>query len=252
MIASLPMYARLSNREAHDALWALIRNGLHDRCIAAPDSLDHETDHMVGWADPDLVLGHICNLPLRTQFTDKVTIIGAADYGLEGCPPGHYRSVFVVRNDCTAEAPEEMTKTRFVFNEPLSQSGYGSAQIWAHARGFQFNAFAKTGSHHASISAVATGSGDIAAIDAQTWWIEQAENAQTARLKIIGHTDPSPGMTFITRKGQDSQPYFEAIRDAIAQLSPQHAQVLRLNAVVSLPISAYDLPFPPKPARIPA
>lgn len=252
MIASLPMYARFSNRAAHDALWALIRDELRDRDITAPDSLDHETDHMDGWADPDLVLGQICNLPLRTQFADKVTVIGAADYGLEGCPPGYYRSVFVVRNDCAAQTPEEMAKSRFVFNEQLSQSGYGSAQVWAHAHGFQFNAFAKTGSHSASIAAVATGNGDIAAIDAQTWWIEQAQNSQTAQLKVIGHTAPSPGMSFITRKGQDSRPYYEAIRDAIAQLSPEHAQVLRLNAIVALPKNAYDLPFAPKQAAIPA
>lgn len=250
MIASLPMYARLSNRAAHDELWALIKDGLRNRGIAAPDNLDHETDHMNSWADPDLVLGQICNLPLRTQFADKVTIIGAADYGLEGCPAGHYRSVFVVRNESTAQTPEDMAEARFVFNEPLSQSGYGSAQVWAQERGFQFNAFAKTGSHRASIAAVATGNGDIASVDAQTWLIEQVENPQTAQLKIIGHTDPSPGMTFITRKGQDSRPYFEAIRDAIAQLASEHAQVLRLNAIVPLPKSAYDLPFAPKQAAI--
>lgn len=250
MTASLPMYARASNRAAHDALWALIKDGLHDRAVAAPDTLDHDIDHIDSWAHPNLVLGQICNLPLRTTFADKVTPIGAADYGLEGCPLGYYRSVFVVRNDCPATSPQQMAKTRFVFNEPLSQSGYGSAQVWAQEHGFAFVPFLKTGSHRASIAAVATGNGDIAAIDAQTWLIECAENTQTKRLKIIGHTNPSPGMTFITRKGQDSRPYFDAIHDAITQLAPKHAQVLRLKSIVALPKVAYDLPFAPNEAAI--
>ncbi len=252
MIASLPMYARLSNRAAHDAFWRLVRDDLRDRGIAAPDQLDHEIDHMASWAHPDLALGQICNLPLRAQFKDHVTTIGTADYGLAGCPPGYYRSVFVVRRDCTATRPEQMAKTRFVFNDPLSQSGYGSAQLWAQDHGIQFTPFARTGSHRASIAAVATGDGDIAAIDAQTWWIEQAETQQTAELKVIGYTKPSPGMTFITRKGQDFRPYFAAISDAIAQLSPDHVAILRLKSIIALPNSAYDLPFPPKQSAIPA
>lgn len=250
MIASLPMYARASNRAAHDALWALIRDGLRPDGVSAPDQLDYDTDHMVGWARPDLVLGQICNLPYRALFKDKVTVIGAADYGLDGCPPGYYRSVFVVRNNCTATAPKDMAAQRFAFNEPLSQSGFGAPQLWAQAQGFQFQGVAKTGSHRGSIAAVAEGRADIAAIDAHTWWIEQAENPQTAELKVIGHTNATPGMSFITRKGQDPAPYFDAITAAVSALAPEHAVMLGLKAIIALPQTAYDLPFPPKQAAI--
>lgn len=252
MIASLPMYARPSNRLAHDHLWSMIRDGLRDRGVAAPDELDHETNHMEGWARPDLVLGQICNLPYRALFRDKVTVIGTADYGVDGCPLGHYRSVFVVRKDCSATAPQDMAQTRFAFNELLSQSGYGAPQLWAQQHGFQFEALAKTGSHRASIAAVAEGQVDIASIDAHTWWIELAENPQANTLKVIGHTAPSPGMTFITRDGQHPAPYFAAISDAIAALPREHGQILGLKGIIALPHSAYDLPFPPKQAAIPA
>ncbi|EBA12719.1 phosphate/phosphite/phosphonate ABC transporter substrate-binding protein [Roseobacter sp. CCS2] len=251
MIASLPMYARPSNRAAHDALWALIRDGLRHRGIAAPDQLDQDTDHMEGWARDDLVLGQICNLPYRALFKDKVTFIGAADYELDGCPPGYYRSVFVVRKDSTATTPKDMAIQRFALNEPLSQSGYGAPQLWAQARGFQFQDIPKTSSHRGSIAAVAEGRADIAAIDAHTWWIEQAENPQTHQLKVIGHTDATPGMSFITRKGQNPALYFDAIAAAIAALSLDASAILGLKGIIALPQTAYDLPFPPKQAAIP-
>lgn len=252
MIASLPMYARLSNRAAHNAFWELVRDGLRDRGIAAPDQLDHEIDHMLSWAHSDLVLGQICNLPLRAEFIEHVTVIGTADYGLDGCLPGYYRSVFIVRRDNTATCPSDMAKKRFAFNEPLSQSGYGAAQLWAQEHGFQFQQSQKTGSHRASIAAIAEGVADIAAIDAHTFWIEQNENPATNKVKVIGHTYPSPGMTFITRKGQDPDPYFSAIDTAISQLPSEHARVLGLQAIISLPGSAYDLPILPKQTAIPA
>ncbi len=249
MIASLPMYARTSNRWAHDALWALIRENLRDQGVAAPDGLDHDIDHMDSWGRDDLVLGQICNLPLRQIFMDDVTMIGAADYELAGCPAGHYRSHFVVRRDCSAQAPSEMFDTRFVYNEPLSQSGYGAAQIWAEEHGSQFSLAAQTGSHRASIAAIANGTGDIAAIDAQTWRIECGENPDTDALKIIGHTAPSPGMTFITGKGQNPKPYFTAIQTAISQLQPQAARVLGLTSIVALLHDDYVLPFPSEPLK---
>ena len=248
MIASLPMYARPSNRAAHDVLWGLVRDGLHARGIEAPAALDHEIGHIESWGHPDLVLGQICNLPLRSAFMDMVTIIGASDYGIDDCKPGYYRSDFVVRRDSPATDPRDMIDARFVCNEPLSQSGYGSAQLWALAQGRQFHLSAITGSHRASIAAVAEGNADIAAIDAQTWRIECQENLQTDTLKVIGHTAPTPGMTFITRKGQDPQPYFEAITAAIAQLPTYVAKALGLKAIVALGTDAYDLPFAPRPA----
>ncbi|WP_375256214.1 phosphate/phosphite/phosphonate ABC transporter substrate-binding protein [Yoonia sp.] len=250
MIASLPMYARASNRAAHDTLWVLIRDGLRARDIPAPDRLDHDIDHWDSWGHPDLVLGQICNLPLRSRFAGHVTLIGAADYGLKECPAGFYRSHFVVQRDCVANQPDMLFDARFVLNDTLSQSGYASAQIWAAKHGNAFRAHLKTGSHRASIAAVANGAGDIASIDAQTWRIEEAENPDTSQLKIIGHTDISPGMTFITAKGHDPAPYFAAIREAIQNLDSLTAQKLGLKAIVALPSQAYDLPIPKEPVEI--
>ena len=239
------MYLRPANQPAHDRLWEAIAARLRARGIAAPDRLDHETNHIEGWRRPDLVLGQICNLPYRLAFRDRVTRIGAADYGLDGCAPGYYRSVFVVRReeaDCTVP---EFALRRFAYNDIHSQSGYGAPQVWAARHGFKFDEATSTGSHRASIAAVASGAADIAAIDAQTWRMALQDDAPTDGLAVIGATDPSPGMTFITAGNVDSAPYFAAISAAISGLSAADAQVLGLRGIVALPDSAYDLPLPP-------
>lgn len=246
MIASLPMYDWPHTHAAHDALWALVRDGLRQRGIDAPDALTRDLHHMVGWAHPGLVLGQICNLPYRAQFQGKVTRIGAADYGLPGAPPGYYYSVFVVRADDPAQRPEDCQGHRFAYNEPLSNSGYGAAQLWAAARGFQFDPFLHTHAHRTSAEAVATGAADLATIDAHTWDMMVASGHEApAGLRVIGHTDASPGMTFITRAGQDPAPYRDALDTAITALDPAHRQTLGLRGIVDLPDAAYDFPLPP-------
>lgn len=252
MIASLPMYDRPANAAAHDVFWALIRDNLRDAGIDAPDLLDRETDCMVGWARPDLVLGQICNLPFRAEFRNKVTVIGTADYGIENCPLGHYNSVFVVRRDAAGADPSDYAKARFAANSLMSHSGYGSPQAWAQARGFLFGAPLVTGAHGKSLEAVATGAADIAAIDAQTWRMQQFDRAHVADVAVIGMTTSSPGMTFITRMGQDPAPYFAAISEAIATLPADAAETLGLRGIHHLPLSDYDLPLPPLPAGISA
>lgn len=247
MIASLPMYARANNRAAHDALWTLIRDGLRAHDIPAPDGLDHDIDYMAGWARPDLVLGHICNLPYRAQFQDKVTRIGASHYHLPDCAPGHYTSYFVVRADCTATQATDMVATRFACNSLLSQSGYGAAQLWAKTQGLRFGDPLVTGAHSASIAALVEDRADIALIDAQTWWVERQNDPQTRALKTIGQTQNGPGMTFITRAGQDPKPYFAAIKAAIQALPADLRDQLNLQGIIALPQSAYDLPLPPNP-----
>lgn len=246
MIASLPMYARPENRAAHDTLWFLIRDGLRARDVAAPDTLDHDIDYMAVWDREDLVLGHICNLPYRAKFQGKVTVIGASHYDLPDCTPGDYTSVFVVRADSPAQSPADMANARFACNALLSQSGYGAPQLWANSQGFSFGTPLITNAHRASIAAVAEGRADIAAIDSQTWWMDMQSNPQAQTLKVIGHMQNGPGMTFITRANQDPAPYFDAITSAIDNLPQPMRTTLNLRGIVALPQSAYDLPFPQK------
>ena len=245
MIASLPMYDRPSNRAAHDALWALVRDGLRDSGIAAPDALDRDVPYRATWARPDLVLGQICCLPYQADHMGRVTVIGASDYGLSGCAPGYFTSVFVARADDPREAPAAFADARFVANGLHSHSGYRAAQLYAHARGFRFRAPAISGAHDASVCAVAEGRADIAAIDAQTWRMQRHDLPQAAALRELGVTDPAPGITFITRSAHDPALFRAAIGAALAALAEDDRAVLGLRGVTVLPAAAYDLPLAP-------
>ena len=241
MIAALPMYDRPENRAAHDVLWALIRDGLGARGIAAPEALDRETPYDETWARPDLVLGQICNLPWRARFRDRVTLIGASDYGLPGAGPGEYYSFIIARADDPAPGP------RFAFNDPLSNSGWDAGQDWARRNGVALRPTLATGSHAQSLRAVAEGRADLAAIDAVTFRALERWDPLARTVRVLDRTAASPGQSFITAPGRDPGPYREAIAQAIAALPRDAANLLGLRGIVALPRSAYERPLPLSP-----
>jgi ABC-type phosphate/phosphonate transport system substrate-binding protein len=247
MFAALPMYDRPENASAHDALWRLIRDGLRARGVPAPDALDRATAHMEGWARPDLTLGQICNLPWRAAFRDRVTLIAAADYGLPDTPPGHYRSVIVVRADDPARTLADTAGYRMAFNEPLSNSGWDMPQAHLRAAGITPRPWLRTGAHAASLAAVATARADLAAIDAITFRNLSRWDPAAREVRVIAQTHATPGMTFITSPGRDPAPFHAAIAEAIATLDPAAHDTLGLQGIATLPPSAYDIPLPPPP-----
>jgi ABC-type phosphate/phosphonate transport system substrate-binding protein len=244
MIAALPMYDRPENAAAHDALWALIRDGLRARGVAAPDALDRETGIWEAWECPELVLGQVCNLPWRSRLRDRLRLVGASDHGLPGAPPGHYYSVFVVRPGDDPD-PASHRERRFAYNEALSHSGWGAPQAWAAERGFRFPASLETGAHRESARAVAEGRADIAAIDAVSWRMFERWEPFAGTLEVIGRTGTSPGQSFVTA-AHDPMPHREAVAEAVAALDPASREVLGLRGVHVLPEEDYT-GLPPAP-----
>ncbi len=248
MFAALPMYARPENRAAHDALWALIRDGLRARGLDAPDALDHDADYQAGWGRTDLVLGHICTLPWRAQHRHNTVLVGASDYGLSDTPAGYYRSLYVVRADDVARRLSDLSGRAMAVSDPLSHSGWGAAAADAGTRGVTLAPVVVTGAHRASMAAVVRGDADFASIDAQTWRVEtQIDNPDVARLRVVDRTPPSPGITFVTAPGRDGTATFAAVTEAIAALPAPHRDTLGLRGIVRLPDAAYDIALPPVP-----
>jgi len=253
MIASLGMYDRPETAAAHDRLWAGIRDGLRAEGIPAPDALTRgEHAYWDAWTSPDLVFSQTCGFPFRARLHDKVTLIGTPDYGLPGCPPGHYNSVFVARRADPRQTLADFSGSRFAYNEDLSQSGWAAPQNHASAHGLHFPPSLQTGGHRLSALAVAESRADIAAIDALTWQLLTEYEAFAADLREIARTEPpTPVLPYITAKGGDAAVFFRVTAAAIAALSPADRATLHLKGLITIPASDYlSVPTPASPAQI--
>ena len=239
------MYDMSHARAAHDRFWTLIRSGLDH----GPERLDRTYDIWEQWLSPDLVMSQTCGLPFRARLHDKVRLIGTPDYGLPGCPPGHYNSVLLVRVDNDASVLSELVHPRLAYNEPLSQSGWAAPYAHFHALGQSFEVGAQTGAHAASARAVAEGKADVAAVDALTWaMLERESPVLFNTLRIIDRTAPTPGLPYITALTRDPAPIALAIDQAITSLDQTDRDILHLKALIRMPAKAYlDLPIPPTP-----
>ena len=249
MTASLPMYDRPETQAANDRLWAGVRDRLAVAGIAAPEGLLRGVwplwDH---WTDPGLVLSQTCGLPFRARLHGAVTLVASPDYGLQGCPPGFYRSALVARAEDRRASPPDFAGAALAFNDGLSQSGWGAVWEFARDHGIALRAGLETGSHRASALAVVEGRADWAAIDAQTWAMIRRWDDWAAGLKVVGWTRPTPALPFITALGRDPVPLRDALGAAVAAMSEADRAVLDLKGIAVIPASAYlAVPIPPEP-----
>ena len=219
MIASLMMYARPELAPAHDRLWSLIKAELMKRGIDAPDALSQNTNEFAVWTDPDLVLSQTCGMPYRLWLHDRVTLVGTPDYGLEGCPPGHYRSAIVVRADDARTDLAQFSEDVFAYNQVYSQSGFAAPYRHLTAKGIWFEHLLHTGAHITSAKAVADGRAGLAALDAVSWRLMQRYDGFASQLRVLDWTEPTPGLPLISRSGADAAAIYDAFSAALDELS---------------------------------
>ncbi len=239
MIASLPMYDVAPTHAANDRLWAGIRDGLRAQGLPAPDALTREGDLWAQWQAPDLILSQTCGLPYRTRLHGRVTLVGTPDYAVEGCPPGHYRSVLVARNDDPRDDLGQFDGARLAYNEATSQSGWSAPLTQARRTGIRLTPALVTGGHHPSLVAVARGQADIAALDAVSWRLFRHFVPEAQQVRVVGMTDPTPGLPLIAAAGADRATLFATVAAAIAAMPPADRNVTGLTGLVAIPAAAY-------------
>ena len=246
MIASLMMYRRPELDGEHDRFWALIRANLAAAGIGSPATLSQDLPEFDVWRDPELVLSQTCGMPYRLWLHDEVSLVGTPDYGLDGCPPGHYRSPFVVRRDDRRSALVDFRPARFAYNQTHSQSGYAAPYNHLLDHGWWFDDRLHTEQHLESARSVAEGRADIATLDAVSWRLMQHHEPFAANLRVLEWTEPTPGLPLITARGNDADAIFTATENAIAQLSDHDRDALGLVGLVRIPAEDYlAIPNPP-------
>lgn len=244
MIAYLGMYDRPETAAANDRLWDGIRSALG----RGPDALHRNIDPWVAWQSPELLLAQTCGCPFRTRLYGEVELVGTPDYDLPGCPPGHYRSVFVARKSDRTKPLADFDRTRFAYNDGLSQSGWAAPLIHMQDRDILPGELIETGGHRNSAMAVAQGRADFAALDLLSWQLMQDYDDFAADLVEIEHTEPTPGLPFITSLKTDPAEVFVALKRAIETLDETSRKTLHLKGLIHIPISDYlAVPTPPGP-----
>jgi ABC-type phosphate/phosphonate transport system substrate-binding protein len=251
MIASLAMYDWPQVAAANDRLWALIRDALRAEGIAAPDGLTRDDSLWRVWESPDLVLAQTCGMPYRTRLHGQVALLGTPDYALPDAPPGHYCSELVVRADMAGDLPD-FTGRIFAFNGHDSQSGWAAPQNELARRGLPpFTHTLHTRAHRESARAVADGRADIAAIDAVTWRLYRDHFPdEAARLRVLTHTAPTPGLPLITALSRPADSVQRAAAAGVAALDAGDRALLHLKGIVFIPPAEYlSVPTPPPPSQ---
>lgn len=234
LIAGLPMYDFPELAADTDALWSKIAGELTAAGIAdVPHGLSRDIPHLELWRHPDLLLAQACEYPLATELGSAVRLVATPRYRAPGCVNALYRSAIVVRaTDGTADL-SGFRGRRCVINEPSSNSGMNllRAAIAPLAAGRPFfGSVSVSGSHRRSLAMVAGGQADIAAIDCVTLaHLRKFVPADVASIRILGWTDASPSLPFITARTTD-EATLDAIRSALrAAISDAELAPIREN-----------------------
>jgi ABC-type phosphate/phosphonate transport system substrate-binding protein len=224
MIASLCWYP--ATRPAWERLWDATRARLGH----GPARLDWPDDMAAHWRDPDLLLAMTCALPMRLGLADRVTVVASPVWDLPGLPPGRYASHLVQRAD-DPRPVAQAAAAGLAANGPDSQSGWGTLRD----AGLTGGPVTFTGSHAASLTAVAAGRAHLAAIDVVTW----AMTAPHPSLRVAATTTPTPSTPFVTARPEWRAPVRVALAAAIDAMPRADRAATGLIGLVDLPGDPY-------------
>lgn len=200
LVASLGMYEFPFVADANARLWAAIAGYLRAAGIPAPENLVSGEPQDV-WTDPRMIFGQTCGYPLVTSLRDRVAIVATPTYAFEGCEGPNHCSFVVTHVKSRQRSLAGFEGARAAINNPGSNSGMNLFRglLAPLARGRpMFCEVVVTGSHAASLAAIAAGEADIAAIDCVTFGLlRRAKPELLEGVVAIAKTQSSPGLPFV-------------------------------------------------------
>lgn len=254
-IVSLPMYDSDAMQGAHDLWWQVLKDELQDAGFDPPAHLHVGAELLKVWSSPSLLLGQTCGLPYVRYLRDKVQLVATPDYALDGCEPGWYRSVIIVRHDDPRQSLVDFAQSTAAINSLDSYSGciafrhhlinlFGMERFFAQIQ--------ITASHAASMQAVVSNSADVAAIDAVSWRSLSANTAVAGALRVLTFTAPAPGLPIVTSnatkakvqsstEGSVADALFQVLSKSLQRLPSEIRVALGIRGMVRLRETDYQL-----------
>lgn len=250
-LAALPMYALSPDlaRDSSALLQILIdgqrrRGWREDVRLQAPESLCIDLDSH--WRNPRLFLSQTCGYPLLTKLADQVTLLATPHYDAPGCSGPNHSSALVVN---AALGPTTLLECEGRVAAVNSMDSNSGMNMFRHCvaplakEGAFFRQVIVTGSHVASLSAVAERTADIAAIDAVSLALAREHLPElVARVRVIGFSEQTPSLPFICSR-ELPQGTIDGLREDLISLPERHAPLLarmKIAAFSVLPLERYQ------------
>lgn len=257
-IVSLPMYNVTPH---HAALWrAFLRDSVNafvdatgPREITVIDSPGGEL--LPHWRAANLLLSQTCGFPYRMLGLERdVHLVATPIFDAPGCEGPRYRSVIVVSNQAWNSGVTTLEACRGLRAAANSADSHSGMNALRHAvaplapllplahEGRFFGSVTWTGSHAATLRALAAHEADVGAIDCVTLaLLRDAQFEPLRHVREIGMTADAPGLPLIaSRSLNDSD--IEALRHALDiahAADPARANELRLRGFARLTPDAY-------------
>ena len=200
-VAALPMYDFPKIAAANDALWSGMARRLRERGVAAPERLTRGADIAALCRDPGLLFGQTCGYPYMQGLRDAVVLIATPEYGFPGCDGVVHRSFIMRRAQDLRLNLDAFRGAVAAINGWDSNTGMNlfRAAIAPLAGGKPFFASVSvTGSHQASLEALAAGRADLAAIDCVSFGLlKRLRPALVEGVAVVAESPSSPGLPFV-------------------------------------------------------
>lgn len=201
-----------------------------DGSVVAPDPATlppDDFDLATLWRHPALLFGQTCWGPLQCGLEPKVLVVHQPDYSsFDGGDGEFYSSAIIMRRgegggqgrDGGALPIDLLRGRRLAFNNPDSMSGLLALAGDLEAMHDSLSIFAErleTGSHRASVAAVADGRADVATIDCRSWALGRRFVPEAARVEVVGWTGKRKGLPYIMSRSLAA--LLPQVREAVAR-----------------------------------
>ena len=222
------MYDWPEERAEIDARWNRLASALVFEGFDPPNDLARHRDVLDLWLSPDLLVGETCMYPLETVLAGKVRYVATPVHEAPGCGAGTYRSAIVMRGrgsdvpvpSGSGPVLPALGGLTLAANMPDSMSGHVALVRDTETAGRpQMESVVWTGSHRASVVAVAKGDADVAAIDCVSWALALKHEPAACELRVAGWTAERAALPLITAPHRTDDE-LERLRRAVLAAMP--------------------------------
>ena len=191
------------------------------QAVLEENSIDLDRKFAAGFA-----AGHVCGITFATAPEGRYSYLATMVADSPELPAGYYDSLLVTsaKGGMSSPADFDPAQHRAVINETGSFSGNLSfAAYMQAAHGISLGNVMRSGAHLKSITMVASGEADLAAIDRISFSLARHAVPQDVEgVAVIGHTASHPGIAFVADASLPD-PVVQKLRAAILEFRDEPA-----------------------------